>query len=472
MKENEVKIFENKTVVNLLKGMVFTSSRTVLSFLGTLIFLSCANTQAMGLAGIEKNMGRSFDIKMPLSQWPIINSLVTQRELDWYRSTWDATKTLEENKKDLVNQFMETCCDFSFKRKKEELHGITVGRTESGEDIIFPEKGTSICARPNSTEVLIYNEKDRSLGLKAHVTTNIFLNINPLDFTQQMRNNFEKTISELTEDPVGCEVLRVAISKYKGSARKLSKITFIPVKNKEIGLAYTTNSNVWKYMRRNRGIRRNKYRKLCKDNKFIMFSPNWFDSEQAALFLKINNTAYVGREFKFSLISGIIPKEASLIHQIIYALNVGENNEYRETQLIEERTISDYFYANLKGTGNCVISGKQANHFLFMDDKVYRTMYGFTNEGLDLINESSYLAHRYGLIRPTYLGPNTQFSINSGPLSKLESYRFLDAFLRINGDHDLFHYYLSPKSSIEYPEFGIGRYSCSDIKFVVENNQI
>lgn len=455
-----MKIFENKTVVNLLKGMVFTNSRTVLSFLGTLIFLSCANTQAMGLAGIEKNMGRSFDIKIPLSQWPIINSLVTQRELDWYRSTWDATKTLEENKKDLVNQFMETCCDFSFKRKKEELHGITVGRTESGEDIIFPEKGTSICARPNSTEVLIYNEKDRSLGLKAHVTTNIFLNINPLDFTQHMRNKFEKTIAEVTEDPVGCEILRVAISRYKGSIRELTKITFIPVKNKEIGFAYTTNSNVWKYMRKSRGTRGNKYRKLCKDRKFIMFSPNWFNSEQSALFLKMNNFTDKKEDFDFSLISGDIPKEASFLHQIIYALNVGENNEHRETRLIEERTMSKYFHANLKGMGDCIISEKQINHFLYMDDKAYRTMYGFTNEGLDLINESSYLAHRYGLIRPTYLGSDTQLSINSRPLSKSESYQFLDTFLRINGDRDLFRYYLSPKSPIAYPEFGIGRYSC------------
>ncbi|MBO4405502.1 MAG: hypothetical protein J5821_02115 [Alphaproteobacteria bacterium] len=467
-----MKIFESRTVFNRLKGLVFTNNKTVLSFFGTLIFLGCTNTQAMGLSGIEKNMERSFDLKMPLSQWPIINSLVTQRELDCYRSTWNATKTLEENKKELVNQFMETCCDFSFKRKKEELYGITVGRTDNGEDIIFPEKGTSICARPNSTEVLIYNEKDRSFGLKAHVNTNIFLNVNPLDFTQHMRNKFEKNLSELTEDPVGCEVLRVAISKYKGSIRGLPKITFIPVKNKEIGLAYTTNSNVWKYMRKTRGIRSNKYRKLCKDRKFIMFSPNWFNSEQSTLFLKMNNPANDEGEFDFSLISGVIPKEVSLIHQIIYALNIGENNECRETQVIEERTVPRYFHANLKGIGNCIISGKQINYSLFIDDKVYRTMYGFTKEGLDLINESSYLAHRYGLIRPTYLGSDTQLSINGKVLHKTESYRFLDAFLQINGDHDLFRYYLSPKSSIEYPEFGIGRYACSDIRFVVGNNQI
>ena len=444
----------------------------VYKFLGALVFFGCADVRAMSLATIENNE-RSFDVKMPLSQWPIVNSLVTQREMDWYRSTWSAAKTLEENKKEVVDQFIKTCCDFSFKKKKQELKGITVGRTERGEDIVFSEKGTNICVRPNSAEVLIYNEKERYRGLKAYVTTNIFLNISPLDFTKQMRSKFEKFISELAEDPVGCEVLRIAISKYKASIRGLPKITFIPVNNKEIGLAYTTDSNVWRYIKRSDGMRSNKYRRLRNDSKFIMFSPEWFDVKQTGLFLKMDNSEDNNEEgFEFSLSSGVIPKEASLIHQIIYALNVRENNERKETQLIEERTIPKYFHASFKGVGDCLISGKQINYSLFVDDKIYRAMYVFTKEGLDLINESSYLAHRYKLIRPTYVGPNTELSINGRALSKTESYRFLNTFLKANGDHDLFRYYLSPDSTVEYPEFGIGRYSCSDIKFVVENNQI
>ena len=467
-----MKIFENITLFNFLGKSSFFNNRTVFCFLGALTLFSCADIQAMSFVNIEKNRRRSFDVKMPLSQWPIINSLTTQRELDWYRTMWDETKTLEENRKELVNQFMETCCDFSFAKKKGELQGIMVGRTDNGDDIVFSEKRVGIYARPNSEEVLIYNEKDRFFGLRAHISTNIFLNMTPLDFTQNMKNEFEKNISVLTEDSMGCEILRVAISKYKGSIKELPKITFIPVKNKEIGLAYTTSNNVWKYIKKDIGIHRSKYRKLCKEHKFIMFSPNWFSSEQTALFLKTNNSANNAGDSELSLISTVIPKEASLIHQIIYALNVGENNEYRETQLIEERNISQYFRTNFKGTGDCIISGRQINYSLFIDDKIYRTMYGLTNEGLNLLNESSYLAHRYKLIRPTYMGSNVQLRINGKILNKSESYRFLDIFLKTNGDQDLFYYYLSPESMIEYPEFGMGRYACSDIKFIEENNQI
>ena len=461
-----------RSLFNFLGKSSFFNGKKLFGFLGTLMLFNCADIHAMSFATIEKNTERLFDVKMPMSQWPVVNSLVTQRELDCYRSTWDATKTLEENKKELVNQFIETCCDFSFQKKKKKLPGITVGRTDNGDDIVFPEKRASIYARPNSEEVLICNEKDRSLGLRAHVTTNIFLNLMPLDFTQNMKNEIEKSISELAEDSVGCEILRVAISKYKGSRRGLSKITFIPVKNKGVGLAYTTNCNVWKYIKKNEGIHRNKYRKLCKERKFIMFSPNWFKSEQTALFLKMNDYLNSGEEEDFSLISGVIPKEASLIHQIIYALNVGENNVHRETQLIEDRNISKYFHINFKEIGDCLISGKQINHSLFIDDKIYRAMYGLTDAGLDLLNESAYLAHRYKLIRPTYVGSDTQLSINGKVLSRAESYRFLDEFLKTNGDQDLFRYYLSPHSMIDYPEFGIGRYSCSDIKFVMKNNKI
>lgn len=448
--------------------MKIFKSNVVLNFAVALFF--CLDVQAMGAANIDENAGKFFDIKMPLKQWPIVNSLTTQKEADWYKLTWDTEKTLEENKKALTQMFLTTCCDFSFRRKKEELKGITVGRLNDNEDIIFSETGTNISARPDSSEVLIYNKKDQSKGLKVHMTTNIFLNIKPLNFTESMKADFEKAVSELAEDPVGCEVLRVAVSKYKGGVGKLQKIAFIPVANKGINLAYTTSSNVWKYIRRNSVIHPSKYRKFCKDSKFIMFSPEWFTAQQTGFFLRMNRYQN-GQIENFALNTGIIPKEVSLIHQIIYALNVGENHEYREVQTIGERVTSKYFHGSFKKIGDCIISGKQINYSLFVDDKIYRAMYGLSKDGLDLINESSYLAHKYGFIRPTYIGVDTELRINGKKLNKAESFNFLKAFLKTNGDHDLFRYYLSPESAIIYPEFGVGRYSCSDIN-VDEKHQI
>ncbi|MCR4556123.1 MAG: hypothetical protein K5766_04920 [Alphaproteobacteria bacterium] len=434
-------------------------SQTVLKFVVILVFFCCADIQAMFWSGVNNNVEKSFDVKMPLSEWPIVNSLTTERELEMYRSTWNPENTKEKNQQSLVDQFMKTCCNFSFKKRPERLRGISVGRLDNGEDIIFAESGTNIGIHPSSGDVLIYNEKESRYGLKTHAITNIFLNLNPLDFTKQMREEFRKCISELTKDPVGCEVLRIAISRYKGGTKKLPKLTFIPVKNRETGLAYTTNSSIWRYLKGTEQMLFDKYKKYPKSDKFMMFSPKWFKEQHTGLFLRINPKSSVEKP-EFSVNTGTIPKEVIFLHQLIYALSVEEDSTCKQTQLIEQRAGSKYFYGSSKRLGDFFITNKQACLSFFLDDNVYRTMFGFTKYGWDLINESSYLAHRYGIIRPIYLGINAKFKVNEEVLSPEELYIFLVEYLKMNGDHDLFWHCLFEQ---EYPEFGKGSYRCSDI---------
>ena len=430
---------------------------TLLDFAALLMFFGCSYVQSMSCTNVPKPSVRFFDTKMPLSEWPILNTLTTQKEQKSYESAWNPKKTLQENKQSLVNQFMKTCCDFSFKIKTRELTNITVGRLDSGEDIVFSKSGINITARPNSAEILIYNEKEQTKGLKAYASTNIFFNIEPVDLTEQIQEKLKEYISELAEDSVGCELLRIAISKYKGN-KELPKITFIPAQNQNIGFAYTSDSSVWRYLKNEYHL--DKYKEFYKNSKFIIFSQKWFNSYHSGFFLKMEDDE---KNPDFSLNTGIIPNEAVFLHQLIYALNVEETDEPRETQLIENRILYKYFCGNFSKSGDCLIDSKQLNNFLFVDDNVYRTMYGFTKSGLDLVNESSYLAHRYNLIRPMYLGTDTEWKINGRKLSRRESYKLLSTYLRKNGDHDLFWYYLSSKSTVKYPEFGIGNYSCSDI---------
>ncbi len=437
-------MFENKIVFN------FAAVLTIFGF---------SDVQAM--SRIHTNTETFFDVRQPLSQWPIVNPLSTQKELNWYQYTWNAEKTLAENKLTLVNLFLDTCCDFSFKKKPTELKGVTLGSLQSGEDIVFAKQNMNISICPNSTDVLIYNERESFKGLTANVTTNIFFNITPLDFTASMKKKFEQCVTELAEDSVGCEVLRIAISKYKGGIKELPKITFIPVENDNINLAYTTDSNVWRYLKKASKVSLNEYKKLSNGSKFIMFSPKWTRDQYTGLLLRMHPT---NPSSEFSINTGIIPNDVIFLHQLIYALNFGEDNALRETQLIEKRTCFKYFHGNVQKLGNCLISGNQINFSLFIDDKVYRTMYGFTKTGLDLINESSYFAHKYNFIRPMYLGIDAELSINGARLSKKESRDFWNTYLKTNGDFDLFRYYLSPKSTIEYPEFGIGKYPCSDLQ--------
>jgi len=442
--------------------MIIFGDKAVLKFAVAMVFFACTDIRAMSWSNINERTEPTFDVKTPLSQWPVINPLSTQKELESYQSTWDSKKTLKENQISLINQFIKTCCDFSFKKKKKELGRITIGKLKSGENIIFAEPFVNINTYPNSSEVLIFNEKEKFCGVKASVTTNIFLNIDPLDFTEQMKKELKKCVSKLVKDSVGCEVLRVAISKYKGGTERMPKIAFIPVKNKNIGFIYTTNNDLWRYLKNTRNTYFDTYRKFSKSSKFIMFSPDWFEDKHPGLFLKMNHGKST-EEHDFSINDSVIPKEAIFLHQLIYALNVGEDNSHRQTQLIEKRANSQYFYGNFPRFGDYLITCRLINTSFFLDDSVYRTMYGFTKYGLDLINESSYLAHRYNLIRPMYLGVGTKLKINGKTLRPEEFRKFLNTYLETKGDHDLFRYYLSRKSTIPYPEFGIGRFSCSDM---------
>ena len=73
-------------------------------------------------------------------------------------------------------------------------------------------------------------------------------------------------------------------------------------------------------------------------------------------------------------------------------------------------------------------------------------MYGLTSKGLNLINESFFLASKYKFILSTY---------NSCNISVLYVSRIIDK--------DLLNFYLSPDPTLRFPKFGKGDFRCSDI---------
>ena len=83
-------------------------------------------------------------------------------------------------------------------------------------------------------------------------------------------------------------------------------------------------------------------------------------------------------------------------------------------------------------------------------DEEYRAQYGLTATGFDSLNESSYLSHRYHLIRASNVTQSEDFE---------DMYK---TFVREQGDFDLYAYYLLPNSSIKYPKFGVNQYQCAD----------
>ncbi len=424
--------------------------------LGMSLFLSIVSVPSAA------QQNKMFEVNQSLSEWPK-RSLSAREEEICYEQTWDRNKKLEENQRELIKRFMSSCCDFSFKIKAEGLSGIYSGKFDDGENVVFINKETHITASHSLDRVMFFNEKDKGRGLEVHPRTSLLQNVKPLDFEEWMKCEFERYIQRFVEDPVGCEILRVSIAKYEAGQSELPKIKFIPQADPKMNLAYTPGGYVWKYARRIGRSDFSGYAEFCRENKYIMFSPEWFNTDQTGLILKLRKTKSGSDDFTVS--SGIIPREAGLMYQIIYAMHVGKGTDYEGTEVIEKRDDKNYYRSDFEGVGPFSILRKRLNVSIFKNDKIYRVMYGLTRRGFDLINESSYLAHKYSFIRPAYAGSKAGININGKRLDKKESCRFLRKFLKTNGDFDLYKYFLSKKSSIRYPEFGRGKYRCADVDF-------
>lgn len=445
--------------MNKEKALKVPKNRKISKIFGISLFLSIVSMSVAGMSEINEQQSKTFEVKQPLSEWPEI-SLLSQEEKLCYEQTWDKNKKLEENQRELLKNFMSNCCDFSFRIKERGPRGVYSGKFDDGESIVFIDKETRMFIDHNSNHVIFFDENDGNRGLDAHPKTALLSNVKPLDFEEWMKCELERYIQRFVEDPVGCEILRMSIAKYEAGQRELPKVKFIPQDDPKINLAYTPGSYVWKRAKRI-SLDFSAYAEFCEENKFIMFSPDWFNTDQRGLILKLCKTKSGADSFRVN--PGIIPREAGLMYQIIYAMHVGKGIDYNGTQVIEKRDDQNYFRGNFDGVGPFSILRKRLNISIFKNDKIYRAMYGLTKQGFDLINESSYLAHKYAFIRPAYAGSQTEINLNGKTLTRKESCRFLRKFLKTNGDFDLYRHYLSSKSSIQYPEFGKGQYRCSDV---------
>lgn len=485
--------------------MIFNGK--VIKIVALISMLRICDVQAMDMMNFKYDS--ALDIKRPLSDWPI-RDYGTESERANYLNSWDESRGLEENKSILVKNFMEECCDFSFQLIDMGLKGIYLGKFGSFEDIVFANVETQIKDNLQLKKAVLYNPADRGRGLRVQYKTSILPGIVPLSMEDWMPLEIQRYIGRIADDSMGCEILRKLIAKYKSNRNRLSKIKFIPVKNSEISMSYTPGEYVWKYIKDSEGIDYKDCSRQCRGNNFIVFSLDWFNTDQLGLMLglkeetsstyvwsdsDISTLIYSGSETlydsdgktvssvetdrdnvmeeeimdlydisnEFYIRRGVLPKELCLLHQIIYATNdrIGETS--KGTSIIEGRVQQPYFSGKTDALGEFMVETAAINVSIFEDDRVYRTMYGLTDRGLDMINESAYLAHKCDYIRIAYIGAKTELSINGKEMNQDETFCFLKEYFRYNGDQDLYSYYLSPYSSIEYPRFGSGNYKCSDL---------
>ncbi len=145
-----------------------------------------------------------------------------------------------------------------------------------------------------------------------------------------------------------------------------------------------------------------------------------------------------------------LPAEFALFHEIIHTRQ--SKRSLSPTSIIEKRNpTSDsdvvdipYYSGPLSGIWKK----------LYSNDYEYDAMYGFdiNGMGLNLVNESVYLATKYNLIRASH---------GFYDISGILMFERLDKYV----DADLYHFYLDSESPIRklLPRFGIGAYACSDL---------
>lgn len=404
----------------------------------------------------DNRLGISLSV---LDKSPKISLLKTDGEKDWYDRLWSSDRTLEENLDNIRNEFVETCCDFSFKNLNELIPGVYLGRFDDIGDVLFTDDGVHIGLKHDLSKVLLISPKDDKKVVRVGLKSRMLPGIRPLSFRNWMKDKFKEYIYKLSEDSVGCDVLRVAIAKYKNDKEnnegRLSKIRFVPVENERIGFSYTVGSTVWRCLSAKQKQMIGDIEEYVVNDNIVVFSPKWIKEDQPGFSIKIREDSEVG---EISISSDVYPLEAGLLHHILYVLHDDKLDRLKETKVIESRSNSGKFYGYLPKFGVISTYGSKINASLLRNDEVFRTMFGITSQGIELLNESSYLAHRYGWIRPVPIGMETKFTFNGKSKSVSEFYDLLSSFLEFNADYGLYLYYLASESTIEFPEFGKGAY--------------
>ena len=434
--------------------------KSVQNFLFTFLLtvFGCISAEAMVNVQSEPH----FVDRKPLAEWSIVHPFNSQEEMDFYSNeTWHPDLTLEQNQKELIRNFVEECCDFSFKIKPIKLRGVILGFLDSGEFLVFGNESISANADKDGINMTIYddNYKDDG-GLSTPCTTPSFIGYRPVGECMKYKNQFIEYFSKMAEDPVGCKLFRVVLTKHV--VNDLDKIVFIPaVPYEDDGQSdITCNSgySICYHLARQGNTVAKKYLEQDQPYRFITFSPKFLEEP-----LLVGVIKYVNNKISFEIVEFL--REAALFHEIVHSLHSDIPKKLCESKNIRKRSLPIVLKCTLKDKNKTLYArGENINVGLFHNDEEYHTIYGITEEGLDLLNESSFSAHKCGFIRASHGDiQESKLFIEKINLKKEKVIEFYQKFFEKYGDHDLFHYYLAPDSPIKYPKFGVGQYRCADL---------
>lgn len=394
------------------------------------------NIKSVGI----KAQKRDFCLYKPLSDLQVIDSL-SKEERDYFENkTWDKTKTLEENQKNLVNQFIENCVDFSFRKIDNISNEVEQGKLDSGNLILF---------RPDG------NAKGLFVDFCEHVKTTygytipqdlhdaiMTWSVSPKDcIDDDCKKKFLNSIKAIAKDSVGCEMLRHSIAK--SVVNELPKAAFIPVNKEAIyesagllaNVLYMDAISFLEYFKNGRENKDTKKRKL------ILFAPELFTEKSETYAIKSQTITNKKKKKVKKLVreKKPLPVDVSLFHEMIHYYRKDMRKGVTSSSVIQKR-----FGAKYNNYPDLISE-------LYGNNEEYRTVYGLTDKELDPINESSYFVHKHGYIRSAYTAPENE--------DRIREEMGVEEII----DRNIGEYYLLPESPITFPKFGVGQYECSDL---------
>ena len=465
--------------------------------ISVLIILHFKSIEAMNMIPCAALVGEGFNLSQPLNNWKKLSPL-TNKEMRIYNKTWNYGATLYRNKTNLADIFCDVCCDLSFRMVKKD-DGIVYGKSATNPNMIFIK------------DLAVANLFFRQNSEK-YAVTNFLNNVGyPREFTFEMREQIRKQIRTLTEDPVGCKLLRITTAKV--ATGNLPKLIFVPMqKDSETvaddGMNIHFGKYGWqiesdKFMSRirfarsprqkifemkNRVFDFQKYSEMKLPNyRYVLFSPeNFFDRPT------VNAVRTIGLKFEFFHTQ--LPEDATFFRTVVRSLfphrsdsqtNIKARLNLKKKKFSEKLIRKFNKALALMTEADCLtekltpqvfqqirkLGGIKSYSELFVEkmsqsarlenienlvasyygnDDEFRTQYGLTANGFDALNESSYLSHRYHWIRAVNVIRRKSFA------------DIYQDFVQEQGDFDLYSYYLSPNSTIKFPQFGVNQYQCAD----------
>lgn len=92
---------------------------------------------------------------------------------------------------------------------------------------------------------------------------------------------------------------------------------------------------------------------------------------------------------------------------------------------------------------------------LFGNDAEYQNMFGICQDGLNSINEASYMSSTYGYIRALHVAIfESSPYLRTFPCPVEIANKAIFDFIKDHGDYELYSHYLKPESEIKLPKFG------------------